>query len=130
MNHRIDIKKPTLEVNIDGRLVFQSEGKWLFPLFELEEFLKQQSFDITRAVIRDKIIGKAAAFLILRLKARSVYGELMSKLAADLFDSYHLPYTYDKLVDRINCATEDILLDINNIDKAYQILSERASKNY
>ena len=75
------------------------------------------------------IIGKAAALILVYLGAGYVHGVLMSDLAVDVFKQNHLPYSYTKHVPRINCKTEEILLDIYSPETAYKILSERANRN-
>jgi hypothetical protein len=62
----------TLKVVLNSEIVFQSDRRWLQPLFELEEFLKSHPLDISRADVHDKVIGKAAAMLITRIGAGSV----------------------------------------------------------
>jgi zinc transport system ATP-binding protein len=126
MNQIENGSSPTLQVLLNGRIEFQSYGKWLYPLFEFEKYLKDHPFDISRSVVKDKIIGKAAAFLILHLGAGQAHGVVMSRLATDVFDTAHIPYTYDTLVNTIECKTEQLLENIYNIEDAYQILHKRA----
>ena len=117
----------TFQVISDGKVLFQSDKRWLFPLFGFEAFLVQQPLDISHAEVHDKVVGKAAAFLILRLGVGSVHADVISQLACAVFDQAHLPYSFGTRVDRIDCQTEEILLDINDPEVAYRILSERAN---
>jgi hypothetical protein len=59
-----DMQEPTLTVLRDGVPVFTSYGKWLHPLFELEDYLAEHPVQPQHLVLQDKIIGKAAALLI------------------------------------------------------------------
>lgn len=122
-------EKQSLQLILDGKLVFESSGKWLYPLFELEDFLQVTPIDISKADLRDKIIGKAAAFLITRLGPGKVYGGVMSQRAMPVFDAAGISYAYDHAVERILCKTEDILANIDDIETAYSLLSRRAGRS-
>ena len=116
----------SFEIIQNGEIIFKSEKRWLFPLFDFEDYLTVHPIDMSRAEVHDKVIGKAAALLIIRLGAGSVHGDVMSELAHLVFDQVSMPHTFNTLVERIDCQTEEILLEINDPDIAYQILSERA----
>jgi hypothetical protein len=114
--------KHTLEVFFEDELVFHSEGKWLHPLFELEKFLKQKNYNPGFLIVKDKIIGRAAALLQLHLGIKSVKTGMMSKLAKELFDHFQINYEYEKLVDRIQCRTEELLQHEYDPNKAYEMI--------
>ncbi len=116
----------TLELSIDGRAVFTSSGKWLHPLFELEEFLKAGKVDVSRARIRDKIIGRGSAFLITRLGIRNVHAGLLSRLGKDVLDRAGATCTWESLVDTIQCRTEGLLRDTTDPESAYRVLADLA----
>jgi hypothetical protein len=122
------MKKISLKIVQNGEVIFQSDKRWLFPLFDLEEYLTVHPIDMSKAEVHDKVIGKAAALLIIRLGAGSVHGDVMSKLAHLVFDQASIPHTFNTFVERIDCQTEEILLEINDPDTAYQILYERANR--
>ncbi len=127
----MDIKKQenfSLQVFIDGEIIFQSKSKWLLPLFELEDYLKDHPVDMALTEVHDKVIGKAAALLILRLGAGSVHGVVMSELADVVLCQADIPHFYKKLVERIDCRTEELLLEIDDKDAAYEILCKRANR--
>ena len=63
---------PTLTVLHNGTPIFTSFGKWLYPLFELEDYLAAHPIQPDTLILQDKIIGKAAALLILRLRFRTI----------------------------------------------------------
>lgn len=121
-------EKPSLQLILDGKPVFESSGKWLYPLFELEDFLQDSPIDMPKAELHDKIIGKAAALLITRLEPGKVHGGVMSQRAMPVFDAAGIPYGYDQAVERILCKTEDLLADIDDIENAYSLLSRRAGR--
>jgi len=118
----------SLQVFVRDRLYFQSSGKWLYPLFDLEEEIKVRPIALSKAIVRDKVIGKAAALFLIHLGAWHVHGELMSELAVKVFKSNHIHYSFGSCVPRIKCKTEELLLEINDPGVAYKILSERANR--
>jgi len=117
-----------LRVYSGDRLIFSSNGRWLHPLFELERFIRTQNVSVGELEIIDKIIGKAAALLIVRLGFGRAHGETMSRLAMDVFERHRLDFSYGTLIDRIDCATEALLLEIDDPEQAYQIVKERAGE--
>ena len=122
------MNSPTMQVRLNDRVLFSSEGNWLHPLFELEDYLKDHPDLLKRASIWDKVIGKAAALLILRMGGNRLHGVVMSKLAAETLEKAGVAHSYDTLVPQIDCQTEELLKDIVDLDKAYQILCERAGR--
>ncbi len=118
---------PTLSVRLGETLLFESSGSWLHPLFELETFVREKGIDLSCAEARDKVIGKAAALLMVRLGIGRVHGRLVSSLALGVFDLAGTPISWEEQVPRIGCRTEDLLRDIDDPEVAYEILKERAS---
>jgi hypothetical protein len=123
------MEKTTLLILQNDRIIFQSEKRWLMPLFDFEEYLHDHPQDTAAFEFHDKVIGKAAALLMIRLGAASVHGNVMSRLACDILDRHAIPYSYKTLVDRIDCQTEQILLKIDDTENAYRILAERAHRS-
>lgn len=122
-----DHSKISLQVFFDDQLIYQSEGKWLYPLFELESHLKNHPINMSKVLVKDKVVGKAAALLIIRLGANNIHGKIMSDLAIDTLSSRNHPYSFEIRVPRINCKTEKLLENIDDPEIAYTILRERAS---
>ena len=118
----------SLEVVKNGRVLFTSAGKWLHPLFEAERFLEANGIDGSGCEIRDKVIGRASAFLIVRLGARTVHAGILSRLGKDVLDRAGVSCTWDTLVDEIECLTESILRHETDPEAAYRVLSERAGR--
>ena len=122
-------QKETLRVFKNGEIVFQSNGGWLFPLFDLEEYLNSgEFFDRETLHLDDSVVGKAAAFLIARLGILSVNAGVMSRLGEEVLQSAKIEYQYEELVDRIMCQTEELLAPIEDSNKAYELLRERAGR--
>lgn len=123
-----DDTRVSLQVIIDQKCVFESRGKWLYPLFDLEDYLQAYPIPMAEAFVRDKVIGKAAALLLIRLGAGRIHGELMSELAVETLTQFDSSHTYDQLVARIDCQTETLLLDVDDPEQAYRILCKRAGR--
>ncbi len=119
---------PSLQVIFHEITVFSSFGKWLYPLFDLEDHLREHPLDMSQAEIRDKVIGKAAALLIVRLGTGRVYGETISDLGIAVFEAAYLPFSYGQRVPRIACKTEELLAEIDDLEEAYRILCQRAGR--
>lgn len=122
------MKKITFEVFKNQHVIFQSEQKWLQPIFDFEDFLKDHPCDHSTLSVHDKVVGKAAALLMIRLGVGSVHGDVMSKLADEILCKSAMKHTYDVLVERIDCQTEDLLLNIDDVNIAYELLCKRAKR--
>lgn len=118
----------TLQVFSGEALVFSSDGKWLYPLFELEDFLENADWEPAALTVRDKIVGRAAALLLVRLGIRDVRAGIMSRLGREALERYGVEYEYDTLVDRIDCRTEEMLVDELDPERAYAMLKRRAKR--
>jgi zinc transport system ATP-binding protein len=121
------VSETTLELTIDGQSLFSSSGKWLHPLFELEQFLKTQRVDPARTHVRDKIIGRGSAFLLVGLGIRRVHAGVLSRLGKDVLDRAGAVCTWDELVDTIQCRTEGLLRDTTDPHEAYRVLADLAA---
>src|SRR5947199_8771695 len=117
---------PTLTVLQDGTPIFTSHSKWLHPLFELEAYLAEHAFEPAQLLLQDKIIGKAVALLIHRLKFRTVQAGVLSRLGGAVLQRHGMAYTYEQMVDRIYCQTEELLATVEEPEEAYQLVKVRA----
>lgn len=120
--------KNSLEVYHDNRLVYASLGHWLYPLFDLESFLIAQNLDPSLLFLKDKIIGRAAALIIVHLGFRTVYAALLSEPGKEILDRYGLNYEYGSMVDRVACKTEELLEGEYDPETAYVLIKERAQR--
>jgi Domain of unknown function (DUF1893) len=121
-------KDATLTVFHNGTPIFTSHGTWLHPLFELEAYLADHAFQPAHLTLQDKIIGKAAALLILRMGFQTVKAGVLSKLGETVFQRHGITYTYQQLVDRIHCQTEELLATVEDPDEAYRLGTVRAGR--
>jgi len=137
--------RPVGEDRESSKILFSSSKKWLHPLFELEEFLNAHrikggsrdpefKFDggtgASRGelLLRDRVIGRAAAFLALRMNISRIETDLLSARAVSLFSEYGVTAVAAETIERIGCMTEDLLNEVADFDEAYAILSQRRKK--
>jgi Domain of unknown function (DUF1893) len=121
-------KATTLTVLQDGMPIFTSHGKWLHPLFELEAYLLEHAWPPDNLILQDKIIGKAAALLILRMGFHTVKAGVLSRLGEAVLQRHGIAYTYEQLVDRIHCQTEELLAKVEEPEEAYRLMKVRAGR--
>ena len=121
-------KETTLTVCHNDTPIFTSHGKWLHPLFELEDYLAEHPIQPENLILQDKIIGKAAALLILRLGFRTVNAGVLSKLGEAVLQRHGIVYTYEQLVDRIHYQTEELLATVEEPEEAYQLVKAKAGR--
>jgi hypothetical protein len=122
------VQEPTLTVICNGTPIFTSYGQWLHPLFELEAYLADHAFPLENLILQDKIIGKAAALLIHRLGFRTVKAGILSRLGEAVLQLHGMAYTYEQLVDRIHCQTEELLATGEDPEEAYRLVKVRAGR--
>jgi hypothetical protein len=124
------MKEETLRVvdTASGSTLFSTGGKWLHPLFELEDFLAGKDLDAAALRVEDKIIGLGAAALIARMGFRRCRAGLLSERAIPLLEKYGIEYAWDQKVERLGCMTEDIIDIEAGLDAAHAELSRRAGR--
>ena len=118
----------SLIVRSNEQVIFSSDQHWLYPLFELEDYLGQRKLPAQDLLLTDKIAGKAAACLIVRLGIKQCHFELLSERAIPVFKLHGIRFTYDHLVDHIQCRTEDLISDKMSIDDVWLFLRKRAGR--
>lgn len=113
----------------NGATIFTSSRPWLHPLLDLTRFLAERADRGEGAVdfeLYDKIVGRAAALLIVRLGIGTLCTEVMSRRAVPVLDAHQVAWRATTLVDRIDCRTEDLLADAVDPDAAYRLIRARA----
>ena len=79
-------------------------------------------------ILQDKIIGKAAALLIYQLGFRTVKAGILSRLGEAVLYRYGIAHSYEQLVNRIHCQTEELLATVEDPEAAYQVVKVRAGR--
>lgn len=103
-----------------------SNEKGLRPLMEP---LREDPDFFRDALIVDRVIGKSAAFLLIKGRIKGLHAMLISQHAVDLLRKHNIPFTYDQLVPYIInasqtdiCPLEKTVLEIENVDEAVMAL--------
>lgn len=121
-------------VAFDGdREIFSCSGSWLHPIFELETFLERSQaisgITYTDLWVRDKVIGRAAALLFIRLGVRRVETPLISELAIEVLHHHGCEVDADQIIPSIQCRTEALLAGVFDPDEAHSIIKGRIEAN-
>jgi Domain of unknown function (DUF1893) len=123
------MKSHSLELNIGNKTIFSSDKKWLYPLFDLEVFLQENNFDLSKLTLYDKIIGKASALMIIRLGITKVFGGIVSFPAESAFKEWGIKYNIETYVDLIDCKTELLLKSVSDPEEVYKIIKKRTTNS-
>jgi ABC-type Mn2+/Zn2+ transport system ATPase subunit len=123
----------TLRVFSGETLIFSSAGKWLMPLFELEDFMQTYNGSRENLSAHDTAVGKAAAVIMVRLGITHIHANLASGLAQNyirMLNGQHggacIELAADREVPELMCATEAQLAPMTCSDEMYRILRQRA----
>ena len=123
-NHTIVIYKSDASVIV-------SDDRGVAPLMKLLNEDKEQLRD---SMIADKVIGKAAALLMVYAGVKEVFTPTISVPAVEVFEKYNVKITYDKVVERIInrkgdglCPMETLCLNVENPEEAFDVIRHRDS---
>ena len=97
-------------VSVDD--VFTSHERGVKPLLHL---LTDKKGFLKGASVADKVIGKAAALLMVLGEIKEVHTLIISEPAIKVFEKYNIPCFYDKKVDRIVNRTGDGLCPMESL---------------
>ncbi len=107
-------------------------GRGVSPLLNLFE---KNPLIMIDAVVVDKVIGRAAAFIVIKSKAVRVHAELISEDAVDLLKQHNIAVSWNKKVPRILnrkldglCPLEESVLGISDPDKALTAIKKRIAE--
>ena len=101
----------TIAVVSNGE-VFTSQERGVKPLLHL---LSEKKGFLKGASVADKVIGKAAALLMVLGEIKEVHTLIISEPAIKVFEKYNIPCFYDKKVDRIVNRTGDGLCPMESL---------------
>ncbi len=112
-------------VLLRGDEVYTSTERGVKPLVSFIENQKEfQNFSAA-----DKVVGKATAFLYVKLKVKDVFSKVMSKSALKVLKNYGINATFDTLVENIInrtktdiCSFEQAVIDVEDVNLAYEII--------
>lgn len=118
----------SLIVSYKDKTVFTSDSHWLHPLFELDEFLASSQLPVGELFLQDKVAGRAAAAMIARMGIKRCHTELISEKAIAVFQREGVEFSFDTLVEVIECQTETLITDRMSLDEVWLFLRKRAGK--
>ena len=105
----------------DGNRSFSSTERGVKPLLDLID----SAVSLSGCSAADKVVGRAAAFLYVRLKVSELHASIMSEPALEVFQQYGIPVSYDQLVKVIFnrtltglCPMESSVLGITDAEEA------------
>lgn len=112
----------------DRDRVMTSRTRGIAPLLERAE----RSERLEGAFVADRIIGKAAAMLLVVMRVASVYGQIMSREAEALLSANGIEVEYGALTDHIInrsgdglCPMEQAVRDLTDCAAAPAVLRRR-----
>ena len=110
-------------VVIGGENIYTSKERGVKPLLHL---LTEKKGFLKGASVADKVIGKAAALLMVLGEIKEVHTLIISEPAIKVFENHNIPCFYDKKVDRIVnrtgdglCPMETLCLDVDDPQEAF-----------
>ncbi len=118
-----------LEVYQLDTVIFSSDGAWLHPLFELMDYIEREQIPPETLTVHDKLIGRGAAVLLASMGIPACHGRVMSRRALPVLKRYGISYSYDTLVDSLQCMTESVLTDDMPLQAALEELQRRAGRS-
>lgn len=119
----------TLVIYKNNASVITSNDRGVNSLIKL---IKEDKSQLSGSLIADKVIGKAAALLMIYAGVKEIYAQIISKPALQTLLKHNVKVYYDKEVERIInrkgdglCPMETLCLDIEKPDEAYLLLSTK-----
>ncbi|KAB3537695.1 DUF1893 domain-containing protein [Alkaliphilus pronyensis] len=112
----------------DGEVCYTSVEKGIKPL--MLPLIHDKSI-FQNMVLADKVIGKAAALLIVFSSIQMVFAETISSEAKKIFEENNIMYEYEEEVPYIYnrvksdmCPIEKLVKNTNNPQEAFQLIKE------
>lgn len=106
-----------------------------FGIKPLMQFLRENRRFFEGAVVADKVIGKAAALLLIDGGVSEVFGAVMSESAAAFLSAYNVPFGYCELVPMIEnrthtgmCPMEETVLQLSDPSEAFSALEKTIAR--
>lgn len=114
----------TLVAISSDKEVFTSSDRGVKPLLHL---LENEKDFLKGASVADKVIGKAAALLMVLGGIKEVHTNVISEPAAEVFEKHNITFFFDKKVERIInrkgdglCPMEMLCMDVEEPSEAFE----------
>lgn len=115
----------------DGRLLVSGK-KGIAPMMEL---LGQDAGALAGAAVADKVIGRAAAFLLEKAGAAAAYADVLSTHAKEVLERSGMAFSFGKEVPYIinragtgMCPMEACVLGLADAGEAYEALRKKLAE--
>lgn len=109
-----------------------SEKRGIAPIMEI---LSENKELLSGAYVADKVIGKAAAMLLIEGGISYLHAEVISEHATECLQKYNIEFEYQNLVPYIvnrtgdgMCPMEETVLNVTDTKIAYNLLQEKIKK--
>ena len=119
-------------VAIVGEDIVKDKAIGIKPIFQRVKLNKNFFKDV---IVADKIIGKAAAMLLINSGVSQVYGETMSLSAIEILEKYNIYYEFGEKVDFIHnrdntglCPMEETVKNIDLPCEAFEPLEKTINR--
>lgn len=132
MNHYLDILEETgnsLMIYKQGELIFESSLKGIRPHLKAINELGETLED---TLVVDKILGRAAAFLVIYIKAAEAITAVLSTPGKRVLEKYGVKFSYREEVPHIKmengviyCPFERMVQGMEDPDEAYKAIIEK-----
>jgi len=132
MNHYLDVLEKSgnsLMIYKDGELLFESDLGGIRPHLTA---INKHGGDLEGTLMVDKILGRAAAFLVVYSKAAEAITNIVSTPGKQVLEENHLKFSYREEVAHIKmkngvifCPFESMVQGINDPVKAYAAIVEK-----
>lgn len=116
----------------ENEIVYKSESKGLQSLISLYKTKKNTLEDSS---IADKVIGRAAALILIGSNIKEVYADLISQNAIEILNKSNIPYEYKSQVKEIRnrdntgmCPMEELSLKCVSADELIEKIEEKFNK--
>lgn len=118
-------------VMVKNDSIFTSKERGVKPLLDWIA----SGTDFENAVVADKVVGKAAAFLYVLLKVKEIYAVVLSQPALKVLENHNITVSYEEKVSAIrnrdntgNCPMESAVWDVDNPGEAFIVISQTREK--
>ena len=117
----------------DGEVVFSSASRGIRPLLDAIDALSRE--ELRGAVVADKIVGRAAALLIVYMEAAEVHAALISKTAKEVLRRHGLGPHFAREVQAIKgregvaiCPFERLIQGVSDPEEAYEKIKAKMAE--
>ena len=114
----------------NGKIVFESGSSGIKDLLKAVE-----NFDLKNSSVVDKVVGKAAAFLLVFSQVKEVFALLISEPALEVLKENKIPFEFENLIRKIlnrnktdTCPFEKAVEGCRNPEEAFFMLKETLKK--